>query len=81
METFSNIETKLIYKWLGSQINNKIEDLHDCNDNELIVKLSEYVQELINQDLSYISEGFISEMINNSLDQVNYYELIKYYRQ
>lgn len=79
MKEFKNIETSLVSKWFGNEIDIILHEAESVNTIELISILSEKIEEQIMNDLQFITEGFVSEIIQNSLEKIDYNELIDYY--
>ncbi|SHF97919.1 hypothetical protein [Ornithinibacillus halophilus] len=79
MKQFINLETNLISKWYGNEIDIFLEESDTRDRIELLSLLSEKVEELIMNDLQLITEGYISEVIHNSINKIDYNELLDYY--
>lgn len=77
---FSTIETTLIAKWFGNKIDEIIYDNEGKNDVELIARISEGVEQLIMEDLQLLSEGYVSEMIHEGIKNIQYHELLSYFK-
>jgi hypothetical protein len=81
MKKFKNLETTLISKWYNNLLDELVSEHPNMNETELICLLSETIENRIKEEqLSYISEGFVSELIGESFNKIDYAELIQYYR-
>ncbi len=78
---FSNLETSLVSKWFNGVIDEMVSENKSLERNNLVCLLSETLENLIKSELEYVSEGFISEIVGNSFDKINYHELIDYYKK
>lgn len=79
MKKFDNIETTLISKWYGNVIEELVSTNKTLNESEIVSLVSETVENRIKEELRFTTEGFTSEIIHNSFDNVDYSELVKYY--
>ncbi|WP_404453960.1 hypothetical protein LG329_04635 [Virgibacillus necropolis] len=80
MNKFKNVETKLVSKWLGDEIDIILNDTETNDELELISILSEKIENKIKNDLQSITEGYVSEIIHISFENIDYNELIDYYK-
>ncbi|ASN05638.1 hypothetical protein [Virgibacillus necropolis] len=81
MKKFTSIETSLISKWFDGEIDIILDNAKSDDYIELISILSEKIEKKVMDDPQYISEGYVSEIVHKSLDNVDYRELIDYYKE
>ncbi|GAQ19131.1 diguanylate cyclase [Oceanobacillus picturae] len=81
MKKFTNNETTIVSKWLGDEIDIILNDAETEDKLELISVLSEKLEKEIMNDLQFVTEGFVSEIIHSSLEKIDYNELIDYYKE
>lgn len=78
---WTNFETKTMSEQHGNLIEEVIQDNPNLSEMDLIAKVSETVEnEIVENHLIHISEGYISEIIHASFKLVDYVSLIKYYK-
>lgn len=77
---FSNLETSMMGKYYGNQIEEMILKNPRATKDELICILSEGLENLVKEDLSLLTEGYVSEVIGESFEKVNYHDLIDYFK-
>lgn len=75
-----NFETKLAVKWFGNIMEEIVTQNKSMDDNDLISLLSETIQNKVYEDLSLLTEGYVSELIHNSLDEIDFRELVMSYK-
>jgi len=82
MKIFKDIETTLISKWFNNQLDEIVNEMgaNIEDENELISFVSERIENLIKEELSVLTEGYISEIVGNSFDNIDYRELVRYYK-
>lgn len=78
---FKNLQTQMMGKWYGNQIVDMIQKNPAVADFELIAILSEGLENLVKEDLSRLTEGYVSEVIGESFENVDYHELIAYFKE
>lgn len=79
MSQYKNFETNLINSYYGNVIDNIVFDNPGKTVVELQCMVSETIENLIKEDLSEVSEGYVSELIAKSYDNIDYEELVKSY--
>lgn len=84
-EPFSTLETKLLANWYGSSIEALIREGKEkhgerATEEYLICLVSENVENMVKDDLGYLSEGFISEIVGDSFQRIQYHELVRYFQ-
>ncbi|PLS19301.1 hypothetical protein CVD28_02490 [Bacillus sp. M6-12] len=81
MAKFNNLETTLIEKWYRNLIDELVSENLSMNDTELQCLLSETIENRIkDEQLQYLNEGFVSELIGESFGKVDYFEIIQHYK-
>lgn len=81
MKQFSNLETTLIAKWFGHEIDLIVEENKDMDATELQSLVSEIIENKLKEQLGVFSEGYISELVGDSFEKIAYAELVNYYSQ
>ncbi|WP_112182543.1 hypothetical protein [Paraliobacillus zengyii] len=79
MKEFMNIETSLVSKWFGNAIDIILAEAESEDRLELISILSEKIEAYIMEELQYVTEGYVSEIIHKSIEKIDYNGLIDYY--
>lgn len=77
---FNNTETQLMAKWHGNKIEEIILENPNQTEVDLVCILSEKLENIVKEDLSHMTEGYISELIGESFDKVDYKALIQYFQ-
>ena len=80
MVKFNNLETTMMAKWYGNQIEEMILNNPRATKTDLICILSEGLENLVKEDISLLTEGYVSEVIGESFEKVNYHDLIDYFK-
>lgn len=81
MKKFGNLETTLVSKWFNNLLDELVNEHTEMKEENLICLLSETIENKIkDEQLQYINEGYVSELIGSSFDKIDYAELIKYYK-
>ena len=82
MRKFDNLETTLISKWFNSELDTIINssEAKKMSELDLISFVSENIEELIKEELSVLTEGYISEIVGESFTNIDYRDLISYYK-
>lgn len=78
---FKNLETRMMGKWYGKQIEELILSNKKASEDDLVCLVSERLENLVKEDLSLLTEGYVSEVIGESFDNVDYHELISYFKE
>ncbi|MEW4286249.1 hypothetical protein [Priestia koreensis] len=83
MKIFTNRETTLVSKWFDGNLDELINQkgAHIQDEMTLMSFVSEQLEEMIKEELNQLSEGYISEIIGDSFQRINYRALIQYYRE
>lgn len=79
MKTFSNQITTIIQNRYGRQIDIAVSEADTTDKTELQRIVSERVQELIDEELSCITEGAVSEIIHTFRSDIEIKELVAYH--
>ncbi|WP_336769737.1 hypothetical protein [Bacillus bombysepticus] len=82
--SLSNTITKLMAKNYNREIEifiNSDEKMQGLNKKERICVLQEYVESLVNQELTSLSGGLISDYIGEKLSEINCDELLELYEE
>ncbi|MCM3005828.1 hypothetical protein [Priestia koreensis] len=82
MKIFTNRETTLVSKWFDGDLDELINQkgAHIQDEMNLTSFVSEQLEEIINNELNQLSEGYISEVVGLSFQKVDYRQLINYYK-
>ena len=77
-----NFETLLIKKWFENEIEETVCGYYEkheiVNILEIQSLLSETLENLVKEnELSFLSEGFVSEIVGNALSKVQYISLVE----
>ena len=81
MKKFDNLETTLISKWFNNKLDELVNENSHLETDHLVCLLSETIEDLIKEEqLQYINEGYVSELIGESFSKIDYHALIKYYK-
>jgi hypothetical protein len=79
-ELFQNMETKLMAKYFKKEIDELLEANKGKSMTDLQCILSEELELIVKEQLSVHTEGYISEIIGDSFDNVNYEALVLYFK-
>lgn len=78
---WSNFETRVMAERHGNIIEEVILDNPTASETDLMAKVSEACEhEIVENQLIYISEGYIAEIIHESFKTVDYRELVRYHK-
>lgn len=79
-QRFSNLATNMISKWFDGEIDTLVNENSHLSETELSCLLSETIENKIKEELIFTTEGYISEMIHNSFEDINYVDLVRFYK-
>ncbi|MFJ8528351.1 hypothetical protein [Bacillus sp. NPDC094106] len=81
MKKFDNLATTLVSKWHGKEVEEIVVNNENMDEMNLIALVSEAIEDKIKETLIGVDEGYVSELIGESFENIDYRALIAYYKE